>query len=442
MPGTMQPINVTKTPLRMQSFMVENTSFLLVNPDIINEIFIGNDVGSQFIPIPPLGSVTLGGTKQDIWVSTNGGNYSVQAFALPEGTNWTPSPAQVAAQIQALGLATEATQQSVNANTSNTHADLALGVIPNTSQANSYLGGTVASALVSGAGRSISQDMLHANIGVTSEIAALLATGSPTGKLGGIPLLRFTSQLGTAASQTIPGLNSVPLITFQNINQPSYECTFIASLPAASGTIPFVQLTFQWNDALTGLVNDTETFVITAGNGPANAITTYLSGPVRGDELSVQAFNLDPAQTVTITWVINGVSHVFERDRLVQPAYAPTAPVGQTNPNGTPSAGLIANINPSIAGSATSTRLLAAYNGKVGVNINARGQTDNFSYSLIDPGTLYGTGGATFFSADSPAGGSQMYTNINLPNGPVLYQIINRSTTAGAPTFTMTRAEY
>ena len=435
MPGTMQPITVTKTPLRMQSFMVENTSFLLVNPDIVNQIFIGNDVGSQFIPIPPLGSVTLGGTKQDIWVSTNGGNYTVNAFALPEGTNWTPSPAQVAAQIQALGLATEATQQNVQSNTFNTHSDLALGVLP-------HLAGSVASALTAVAGKSIAQDMLHGNSAVTSEIAALLATGNPSGAMGGIPLLRQTMKLGSANGTTIAGLNSIPLISFSTINQPSYECTFIASLPAASGTVPFAQLTFQWNDSKTGFINDTETFFITSGNGPTNAITTYLSGPCRGDELSVNIFNLDPAQTLTLNWVINSTSHVFTHDRLVQPSYATTAPVGQTNPNGTPSAGLIATINPSVGSNATSTRLLAAYNGKVGVNVNARGQTDNFSYSLVDPGTLYGTAGAIFWSADTPAGGSQMYANINLPNGPVLYQIINRSTTAGSPTCTITRDEY
>lgn len=437
MPGTMQPINVTKTPLRMQSFMVENTSFLLVNPDIVNQIFIGNDVGSQFIPIPPLGSVTLGGTKQDIWVSTNGGNYSVQAFALPEGTNWTPSPAQVAAQIQALGLATSANQGTQINHESN--IDVATG------NANLFLGGNVAGALTSTPNKSISQDMLHANAGVTSEIAALLASGNPAGAMGGIPLLRFTNKLGNANNQNIAALSSVPLIAFVPTNQPSYECTFVASLPAAAGTIPFVQLTLQWNDASTGMVNDTEEFIITSGNGPANAITTYLSGPVRGDELSVIAFNLDPAQALTLTWVINGTSHVFERDRLVQPNYAPTAPVGQTNPAGSPQAGLIAAISPIVAALATSTRLLASYNGRIGLNINARGQANNITYTLQDPGTLYSTlSGGTFWSTDTPTGGGQAYfENINLPDGPVLYTIINRGSSGTVqPTVSIIKAEY
>jgi len=431
----MQPINVTAKPQRMQSFMVVNSSFLLVNPDIVNPIFIGNDPGSQFVSVPPLGSVTIGTSKQDVWVSTNGGNYTVAAYLLPEGTNWTPSPAQVAAQIQALGLATEATQQLVQTDTSNTHLDLALGTNP-------MLQGSVTSALVSTIGKSIAQDMLHGNAGTTSEIAALLASGSPSGAMGGIPLLRFTQKLGSASGQTILGLNSNPLITFIPVNQPSYECTFIANLPAAAGTVPFVQLTFQWNDNATGLVNDSETFIITSGNGSANAITTYLSGPVRGDILSVNAFNLDPAQTVTLTWVINTISHVVSHDRLVQPNYAPTAPVGFTNPNGSPSTGLVATINPTVGSNATSIRLLATYSGKVNVNINARGQSDNFSYALVDPGTLYSTSGASFFSQDTPAGGSQLNANINMPNGPVLYQVINRSTTAGAPTCSITRDEY
>src|SRR2546423_2412529 len=109
MPGTLQLISVSKTPQRIQTFMVSNDSFMLVNPDIVNNIFIGNDPGSQIIAVPALGSVTLDASKHDIWVSTNGGAFTVNAYLMPNGSNWVPSPAQVAAQINALGLAKDTT---------------------------------------------------------------------------------------------------------------------------------------------------------------------------------------------------------------------------------------------------------------------------------------------------------------------------------------------
>jgi hypothetical protein len=114
MPGTLQLIQVSKTPNRIQSFMVPNEIFMIVNPDIINPIYVGNDPGQQLISVPPLGSMSLSAENHDIWVSTSGGNYVVNAFLMPNGSNWTPSPAQVAAQINALGLAKDTTVQTTN----------------------------------------------------------------------------------------------------------------------------------------------------------------------------------------------------------------------------------------------------------------------------------------------------------------------------------------
>lgn len=124
MPGTLQLIQVGKSPSRIQTMLVQNEIFMLVNPDIINPIYIGNDPGQQLISVPPLGSMTLGADNHDIWVSTNGGNYIVSAYLMPNGSNWTPSPAQVAAQINALGLAKDTTLQTTNTISGNTNTIL------------------------------------------------------------------------------------------------------------------------------------------------------------------------------------------------------------------------------------------------------------------------------------------------------------------------------
>src|SRR5689334_11516301 len=199
MPGTLQLIVVDKTPKRIQTFMVSNESFMLVNPDITNNIFIGNDPGNQIIPIPPLGSITLDASKHDVWVSTNGGSFTVQAFLMPNGSNWVPSPAQVAAQINALGLAKDTTVATGNTLTNNTNTILGTpaqdGTVSGVNTTLVFGTNPQLNAMSGGAGRAIATDMLFANKGVTTEIAALVASGNAAGTPGGVPLLRNTKQL-------------------------------------------------------------------------------------------------------------------------------------------------------------------------------------------------------------------------------------------------------
>src|SRR5712691_3310916 len=306
MPGTLQLVNVGKQPQRIQTFMVQNTSFMLVNPDITNPIFIGNDPGSQLISVPALGSVTLDASKHDIWVSTNGGNYTVNAYLMPNGSNWVPSPAQVAAQINALGLAKDTTVQTTN----------------------TTLGSPAQNATVSGlagGSSSIASDMLNANKAVTTEISSLIANGVTGGTPGGVPVLRGTVQLGSASAQSLAAGGTVTLLNNVNISKPSFEAVFKLNLPAAVGISPFAILGVGWQDAVTGLQVGFKQYVLTAGNGPTNALTFYLSGPCRGNQIVLTLQNLDGTQILTYSWLFNVISHIYTIDRLLQPSFATTA---------------------------------------------------------------------------------------------------------------------
>lgn len=91
------------------------TTVLLVNNDILNPVYVGptastSAIASDAFPLGPLNTLALP-ANQDIWVATANGA-TAQVFVLPDGTDWSPSPAQIAAQLNTLGLAKDA---SVNA---------------------------------------------------------------------------------------------------------------------------------------------------------------------------------------------------------------------------------------------------------------------------------------------------------------------------------------
>lgn len=247
---------------------------------------------------------------------------------------------------------------------------------------------------------------------------------------GGVPLLRGTGLLGTATGQVLTSGLSTTLVNQAPVLQPGYEALFAVNLPAAAGSLPFLELIFNWFDSGTGLNVDSEFFVLTAGNGPANQLQYYMSGPVHGDLLSVSAIDLDPIQNMTITWVINQTSHVFEYDKIAQPVYATTAPITFTNPSGIPAAGVLFFSTPTIAANTTTSRLVAVWNGVIDLAMDDNGQSGNLVVTFTDPsGQLTGGIGSDLF-VHLVTAGNRDQAEVNLPNGPVLLNMRNTSTTA------------
>lgn len=439
MTGPLAPVLVSRAPQRIQTSLAPGTGFLLVNTDLVNPVYIGNDPGSQAIPVPPLGSVALT-TSRDLWVSTNGGAYTVNALLLPGGSQWSPSPAQIAAQIQALGLATSANQAAQIA----TQATAV-----NQATQNGYLAGTTPGALVSAAGLTVAKDMLHANAGVTTELAALLATGSPAGAAGGMPLLRYTNQVGTAAGTSLPaGGPAQTLVNQAGVTQPGYEGFITAWFPNSAGvTIPFISVVFTWIDSSTGYTVKAQYFTLTTGANAGAALYYYLNGPCYGDKLIITALNLDPAVAADIDWVINQTSHLFQTDKIVQPVYATTnAPPGFTNPNGVPGLGVIATVVVAVAASSSLSRLMAVYSGKVLLSVDNLGGANACRVRLLDPsnGVIYGSGSAnqSFHSAVIAAAGTESI-ELGLPRGPVVLELHNQGASGAiSPSCTVTALDY
>lgn len=297
------------------------------------------------------------------------------------------------------------------------------------------LGSTAPSALTTAAGVAIAQDFLHANVGVTTEVASLLATGSATGSPGGIPLLRLTNNLGNASNATIAAGVTSTLLTTTTINQPGYEAEFMVSMPASSGTVPFLKLIVVWTDSVSGLTVGQRTFFLTCGNGSTNALSFYIFGPARGNEISMTLTNLDASATATYSWTFNMTSHIYTADKIVQPSFATTAPNGYTNPVGFPNAAVLLNSNPTILASAATSRLLPVYSGRATIMVNNSGSTTLHAY-LTDPvatgSGLYGNVQSRYEGFDNThlASGDTVMQEIFLPYGPLLLTLTNESTTA------------
>ncbi len=294
---------------------------------------------------------------------------------------------------------------------------------------------------------SSTQQVAIANTTLATELASLIATGTIEGAPGGAPNLRSTKNLAFSlpAGWTIAPLNSFNFVNNLAVNQPGFEMELLVwTNSGVQPTVPFLQIIVEWFDSASGLAVEADFFMLACGTNSANQIVNYLSGPCKGDIMNVQAINMDSAQVMQLAYTVNVNSHVYTWSRLLQPTYAATAPNSFTNPNGTPGAGLLAIASPTILPSIVSSRLLAAWNGKVGINVDARAQANNISYTLQDPGSLYsGTSGGIFWSNDSPAGGSQFYNEAVMPNGPVLLTVTNRGSSGNvAPIVSVMKLEY
>lgn len=95
---------------------------LVYNNDLVNVSYVGyaySITSANAVPIQPLGSVIMDGSST-LWGFCVGG--SALLSCVPGGTQMTPSPAQVAAQIQLLGLMKDTTGQAIKTSADGTTA--------------------------------------------------------------------------------------------------------------------------------------------------------------------------------------------------------------------------------------------------------------------------------------------------------------------------------
>ena len=259
-------ISVNARPQLINTVLAKKSSFLFANNDITNPVYIGNSPGvnandTSAVQVPPLGSMTFDG-QSDLYVVSAGP--IVQCFMIPGGTYWSPSPAQTAAQINALGLAKDTSVQATTTAVGGT---------------TTAVGGTT-SAVNAISGQFVSE--------------SLYRTGTVNLTGGAGPVFVNLSPL-VPVSLTGAGLSGAAVDFFS-----SYEISLVSVLNAAGSGIYTVN--FQWfNDVADTVPVDQLIFQIPSSTG---GITTLGKGPMRGNFLAVLVASNDPA-AVTSTVNVN-----------------------------------------------------------------------------------------------------------------------------------------
>lgn len=350
---------------------------LVYNADLVNVAYVGYrpDLGTtNASPVQPLGYTVMDGTRQLYGICPGG---SAVLNVTPGGISQSASPAQIAAQINAIGLAKDSTLQTTNVNTNNVHTDLALGT-------NNFLGGSAAGALISAVGLSVAKDMLHANAAVTTEIAALLASGTIAGTPGGIPLLVFQNNLDKLTNRVIAHGAQYQSASF-SINQPGFDFVLNVTIPAGN-TTPDLQVDLIWTDTTTGVATlTTDRFYFPATQNGSNSFGGY--GKTKGNQLQVVMTNQDTAQSMTVNYGISQNSRIPARDDIRSVAFngrGATATVDQ-DPN---SLALIL-VQTNVAANSSNSFALPFYSGRC--KVISGPQAAAYRYQITAP--AYGDAG-------------------------------------------------
>lgn len=376
----------------------------VVNFDDTNTIIAGPTQGDVQNNTPlcyqigPLNSVTVDG-GHDVWVIAQAGQPAVEF--MQGVTNWSPSPAQAAIQISTLGLATEATQQQVEGNTSATAGSTA-ATAGNTAATTTAVG-VVTSTLGSPA-----QDPTVAglNPGIPNSIAV---TGAPL-----LALAQQWIQTGTLTYASGQSRTFGPI----SLNQISYE-GIVTAVQNASDTLPSFSVLLQWLDSSGNEVNR-EQWYMSGGTGVGNTFSG--SGRAKGAKLQVTVTN-DGTLSGTFNLLLYQTSRVYVKDDWHTTVH--TNVPGYTNPNRDPAANILATMAPTLASGVAAIRSVPLYCGTVRISGFTQTGTAAFAITAIDNTNL---GSSNAIWQTQVASNSQFNQQFDLPR----YQCIITATNTGS----------
>jgi hypothetical protein len=373
------------------------TNVLLVSPDFSPAL-------TNSVPIQPLTNATIDGTRAQYAVAQTGTCANV---TIGNALQISPSPAQIAAQISALGLATAANQElqitqetdiagntgnivvsssAIETNTgsiasSSTIIEGNTGTIETNTQntvtnidiTNDFMGGTSPGALISAAGNTVG-----------AEVAALIATGLVSGTPGGVPLLNMFTVLDSLTGQSLAGGPAATLLGPFDTNQPGIEGTISIQNSAAAGVataIP-VGIIFGWYDAHSNPIAVDAIWGYASGSGSSEPHIIMFHGPSKGAVLNVSIYNSSTvlANDIVFGIQLNASSRVFtkfvSRSALGYTSNNPTNPTMPTSLAALAQSNIPGRIIASVSAAALATNtnasfLLPVYSGRVFVYLSS-----------------------------------------------------------------------
>jgi len=343
---------------------------LIFNNDDVNQIYLSNEIGlnvnspETLSILEPLGSLCVMGT-QDIYAAPVTPGVTVQVFIIPDGIQFTASPQQIAAQINALGLATSALQ-TAQQNTLVSGIGLPLNASKET-------GGNLASvadyssSIATAAGSSIAQTD-DVTLTLPTNLGAVNGTSAGVGINHGVKNL-YTAGFGDPLSIVAGGTETL-IIGF---DRPGY---IIRSQPFISGAeaSPLLEYDMQWYDTTIGAPIAEEIWYCPLPNSSSGTMKLYGKGPTKANQLQLKITNLSAVETASVVISIDETSHHISRDdwRTNEPSSVATSTApGFSIPSGDPFALLQANmVVAGMAASATEWWLLPLYAGEVFITVN------------------------------------------------------------------------
>lgn len=244
----------------------------------------------------------------------------------------------------------------------------------------------------------------------------------------GVGLLKFANQIAQGTGTTVAGGALATLASLVAVTQPSWEYGAALSLPAASGTAPFSRLILNWFDPTGTQQLAQDIFEAPSGNGPANAISITGRGPCKGEKLTAQLRNVDPAQTLTLTYLLQQTSHVFTLPQWEQVAPPGTAPNGFTGSGGDYGISMPVNMAATIAASSSITRLLGTRFGKWRFLVDNTGQANAVRVQIQ---TIVGFAipAGTNIADVTVANAAVSSFEVSMPSSPAVIVLTNNGTT-------------
>jgi hypothetical protein len=284
-----------------------------------------------------------------------------------------------------------------------------------------------------------SQQFLNLYLGVTTQIAALIATGNPQGNPGGVPLLALNNLLDRQVNAAIAHgaqYQSPPL----QVNQPSYDFALSLTFPAGT-TAPWLMVVLEWTDSAMNIGFLTkETWFLPGGN---SGICEYAGrGITKGDSLTVTVANLDTAQAATFTYAITQHSRIVPRDDIRSTVF--NSPNGFTAVSSDLTANILLMDNENIPNGTNITRIMPLYAGRARITNDMIPQASRIivggAAASVDPNTVI-TSGILWDSGAIAANGS-VNEVITLPRMPCTARIFNNGTAAASFQTTVIAEEY
>lgn len=341
--GDLTQIPVTQQPTQGLP-RLGDVNVTLYNQDITNVVYISYQQwfkpgGGNSVPIQPLTSITIS-AKRAIYVAALVGGVA-SLMVLPEGSQAQPSPAQIATQINALGLMKDTTGQTIN----------------------TTAGGT------------------------TTAVNGVPAGISTTG----VPLLNLKSTQQIANALAITAGTTTALTAITGINQPAYNLHVTATAGAAS-TKPVYTVTLKWIDTLSGFTIQVDSFS-SFMSGTSNVMSIVIAGPTDADQLQVSITNNDTVtMTVNTAFFILSSRVNYNSDICYQfwtTAGMPAVPTFQLGPAvPVPSEKILFSLSRTVGIGVTTTPLYAlpVYSGPVFFHFDG-GASNNWDIAFIEQTT-------------------------------------------------------